>query len=112
MPIVSRNNARVAGSSRYLTGKVCLYGHEAERYVSTGACVECVRAGSQRLCQEGTRFYLRIAPEFRASVAALGWWIVEVKRAKWGRHTFVVEAPQGTTSEEVDRLGLLLGWWA
>lgn len=37
-----RREAALRGDKRYTTGKPCLAGHVAERYTSSGACVECV----------------------------------------------------------------------
>lgn len=41
---VSRREARLAGLSRYFTGRPCKRGHLAERRLSTGHCVECNNA--------------------------------------------------------------------
>lgn len=41
---VNRKDARAAGDRLYLTGKVCLNGHDAPRYVSTGHCSACLAA--------------------------------------------------------------------
>jgi hypothetical protein len=41
--IISRASAIKAGSKRYFTGNECCHGHTAERYVTTGSCVECQR---------------------------------------------------------------------
>ena len=38
-----RHEAKLAGKTRYFTGKPCKYGHIAERYVSTKTCVVCAR---------------------------------------------------------------------
>lgn len=46
MNVLSRVEAKAQGEKRYLTGKVCRNGHTAERYTSSGHCVECV--ASQR----------------------------------------------------------------
>ena len=37
-----RHKAVVEGKLRYFTGLPCKHGHVAERWVSTGGCVECV----------------------------------------------------------------------
>lgn len=39
--IIDRRAAFAAGKTRYYTGTPCKQGHIAERYVSTGGCVEC-----------------------------------------------------------------------
>lgn len=41
MEIVSRAAARLAGASRYFTGKPCLRGHVAERVTANATCVDC-----------------------------------------------------------------------
>lgn len=42
LQLISREAAFQAGKRRYYTGEACRTGHVAERYVSNGACVECV----------------------------------------------------------------------
>lgn len=41
--LISRSLAGKDGLRRYYTGKACGNGHTAERHVSTGGCVECIR---------------------------------------------------------------------
>lgn len=46
---LARADAQLLGFTTYNTGKPCKHGHTAERYTSTGGCVECLkkdRAGS------------------------------------------------------------------
>lgn len=43
-PIVTRAEAKAAGSSRYFTGQSCPRGHIAQRVTTTGTCVFCARA--------------------------------------------------------------------
>ena len=38
-----RHQAKLAGESRYFTGKPCLRGHLSERITNCGACTECRR---------------------------------------------------------------------
>jgi hypothetical protein len=40
--IISRDQAFREGKRRFYTGKPCKQGHIAPRYVSTGACTECM----------------------------------------------------------------------
>lgn len=40
---ISRDDAASAGLKRFFTGVPCKFGHIAERYVSGGRCVECMR---------------------------------------------------------------------
>ncbi|HDI8654701.1 TPA: hypothetical protein PPE37_000402 [Escherichia coli] len=41
MKVITRMEAAKAGLNRYCTGKPCLKGHVAERYVLNGTCVQC-----------------------------------------------------------------------
>lgn len=43
--VISRRAAFTAGLKRYFTGEPCRKGHIAERYVSTGGCLDCASAG-------------------------------------------------------------------
>lgn len=47
--IVSKLEAKAAGLKRFMTGRACRNGHVAERYVTSGACVECDRKLWQRV---------------------------------------------------------------
>ena len=40
--MISRNEARTNGYKRYYDGTKCEYGHDSERYTSTGECIICV----------------------------------------------------------------------
>lgn len=42
MEIIERRVAHALRRIRFYTGKLCKYGHDSERYVSTGGCLECV----------------------------------------------------------------------
>jgi len=50
-----RRQAIAEKKATYSTGKMCKYGHPAERYVSNGACVKCRSIGKSReaCCPEG-----------------------------------------------------------
>lgn len=43
MKIITRNEARRDGLSKFFTGQPCLKGHIAERYLSSGYCIECAK---------------------------------------------------------------------
>lgn len=43
MKIISRLEAAKLGLKKFYTGKPCRHGHMAERYVSTQACLACLR---------------------------------------------------------------------
>lgn len=40
--VISRDEAFAKGLKRYYTGKPCHKGHDCERYVSSGGCLDCV----------------------------------------------------------------------
>lgn len=46
--LISRSEARVAGLTRFFTGKPCPQGHVCQRMVTNYDCVECLRARSAR----------------------------------------------------------------
>lgn len=48
MKIVTRMEAAKAGLNRFYTGKACRNGHNAERYVLNGTCVECALRSANR----------------------------------------------------------------
>lgn len=48
MKRAERAAAKDRGLKRYFTGKPCKHGHVAERIVTTGQCVECVRVNEAR----------------------------------------------------------------
>lgn len=51
MQFKTRNEAVVDGSKFFFTGKPCRAGHTAERYVSTGNCVDCHKISMERYRQ-------------------------------------------------------------
>jgi hypothetical protein len=40
---ISKQEAASLCLKRYFTGKPCVHGHICERYISSGACVECIK---------------------------------------------------------------------
>jgi len=48
LKIITRMSAAHSGLKRYYTGKLCKYGHDSERYVYNGHCVECAINSSLR----------------------------------------------------------------
>lgn len=40
-PLISRNDALQQGLKRYYHGRPCKYGHDSQRFVTTGNCVAC-----------------------------------------------------------------------
>lgn len=57
MKTISKQKAQALGLDRYFTGKPCIHGHIAERYVLSGMCVDCAKARAQRtaICKGGDR---------------------------------------------------------
>lgn len=48
MKIITRMEAAKSGLNRYCTGKPCVNGHHAERYVLNGTCVQCALDSANR----------------------------------------------------------------
>lgn len=42
MEVITRNDAILRRQTKYYTGKPCRRGHDAQRYVTTGACIKCI----------------------------------------------------------------------
>lgn len=47
MEIVTRVQARLFGKTRFYTGRPCRNGHDCERYVSMGGCVQCINGNKK-----------------------------------------------------------------
>jgi hypothetical protein len=69
-PDLIRIEARNRGLTRYSTGKVCRNNHVADRFVSTGRCVDCVNAKNRRhwkanpeVCRGHSRRWAKANPE-------------------------------------------------
>jgi len=41
LTVISRDDAHAEGKRRYYTGQPCRKGHDCERYVINGACIDC-----------------------------------------------------------------------
>lgn len=39
--VISRQTAQLKGKKRFYTGEPCVHGHDSERYVSSGGCIDC-----------------------------------------------------------------------
>ncbi len=46
--IISREDAKAAGKSKYFTGEACVHNHITQRTVSDGKCVTCKRESMQK----------------------------------------------------------------
>ncbi|HAS8352695.1 TPA: hypothetical protein I7721_16515 [Vibrio vulnificus] len=55
MKILTRREAIAQGARRFYTGKPCRHGHDAERFTSNGACVECIALNSAVYRKEVSR---------------------------------------------------------
>ena len=61
--------AKAKGLDRYFTGKPCIHGHVAERYVNGGDCVEC--ASGRSAAQPKSKRHKSALNKQRAAVAEL-----------------------------------------
>lgn len=76
--VVTRSLAKLAGATKYFTGKRCKRGHIAERTTSNGDCVVCSKARSIAFDQSNpdsarakhTRYYARHSQRVRAEKSA------------------------------------------
>jgi len=50
--IISRERAKQVGLKKFFTEEPCKNGHVAERYVSSGGCVDCSKASFKNLTEE------------------------------------------------------------
>lgn len=72
--IISRTEAKAAGLTRYRTGRACIRGHVAERYVSTHQCQQCFRAwyvANAETIRAKARARTIAQPDERAAIAAI-----------------------------------------
>lgn len=51
--IISRADAHAQGRKRFYTGKPCKYGHDSQRFVTTGGCVACNAARARAFTDKG-----------------------------------------------------------
>lgn len=68
MNIITARQAFDNGLTRYFTGKECCHGHLAERMISNGSCVECLKARTKRTKKdiyEATKVWRLKNPEAR-----------------------------------------------
>lgn len=56
--IISRKDAKLQHKKRYFTGISCPNQHTAERYVSTGGCVECINNNQKKNRSKYQRKYI------------------------------------------------------
>jgi 5-methylcytosine-specific restriction endonuclease McrA len=73
-PIITREEAKAAGLTRYFSGEACKFGHVSERYVSGTTCVVCNRekekayraVNHEKLRSSQRAYYYEHADEIRA----------------------------------------------
>lgn len=58
--ILRRQDAQALGLSKYFTGKACANGHRAERYTSSGQCVECAKSAARITHNRTWRLVLKV----------------------------------------------------
>jgi hypothetical protein len=66
MDIINRDVAHASGLKRYFTGVPCKRGHVVERYVSTGACKDCLHRAADPTAGSAYPFHAPLrAPCFK-----------------------------------------------
>ena len=68
LKIISRDAAHAAGLSKYFTGRPCRRGHVAERYVSMGGCLDCLR---RKATKTAVSVYMPLRPIYFPDATAL-----------------------------------------
>lgn len=48
-PVIGRMEAAIQGMNKFFTGVQCKHGHISQRYVTTGACLSCLRPAIRRV---------------------------------------------------------------
>lgn len=56
--VISRDAAHALGKRHYFTGKPCLRGHTALRYVTTGQCTKCMLERQRQYTAATTKHYV------------------------------------------------------
>ncbi len=71
---ITRTEAAAQGRKRFYTGKPCKYGHDAQRFVTTGACIACNAARSKvfskTIANNGKAFSYHLHPDDVAAALA------------------------------------------
>lgn len=62
MEIITRIDAAKRGLKRYYTGKPCKHGHDSERWVYNGHCVECTMESNRRIRAEIKQIMINSSP--------------------------------------------------
>lgn len=64
----SRSAAKIAGSARYFTGKLCRNGHLTERRTSDGKCVDCAKLQAEKLKERHPDYHKQWATKNKESI--------------------------------------------
>lgn len=62
--VITRKEAKEIGLTKYFTGKPCLRGHIAERYVGCGKCTDCQAIYLQKYREKNRELYLSRLREY------------------------------------------------
>ncbi len=92
--LVSRKMAQAQGMVRFYTGNLCKYGHDSQRYVTTGGCVACNAARSMTFSKPlrgGDFFSYPVRAEHLAEVLAF----CQAKDLEAGHAPYVPRRPNG-----------------
>lgn len=81
--IITRQEAKANGLTRYFTGKICKHGHIAGRVVANGACIDCIAVIEKRYRENNHEHFRELRREaerkYRDSHR-------EKVREKWRKH--------------------------
>lgn len=73
LKVISSREAFDAGMTRYYTGKPCSKGHQVERMIRNGACVECLRLQRNRYARKHPEKVAEKSKRFRSSEKGLAY---------------------------------------
>lgn len=104
----TKQEARAAGLPRYFTGKPCVNGHVADRYVSQGGrCVVCHRDGFAKWLEKNQAHNTARAKKWRQKNYATNY---EYHRRRLRKQRGQLEAPSRSMPEACECCGNLRGW--
>jgi hypothetical protein len=81
-----RKQCRAEGKTRFFTNKACIYGHVAERMVSSGRCLQCQKADHKK-----NRHKRKDRPTLRSKATKARWYIVNKERNEARRKTWTAK---------------------
>jgi hypothetical protein len=104
--IITRGESLALGRKRYYTGQPCKHGHDAQRFVSTGACVACnvVRSRLFANSKNSTagRFVYSLHPDDHAAALAYCQ-ALDLARGRTPRHPQSQDEFVGPSAEYIER---------